>query len=288
MRGAPETMTVLRPKSAKEAVSLYAQDTGAMPLAGGTDFMVLWNIGLFNNRKILDLSGVRDWRKISATRTSVVIGALATHAEIRRHPLILKEFPLLAEACATIGAAQIQNRGTLGGNIANASPAGDTFPPLLVYEAVVHLVSARGKRELPISEVFAGVKRTTLLKGELIESVELPSLGKRPTRQIFRKVGMRLAQAISKTAAAGLLTLGKGGVVEDFRFSFGSIAQTAVRLTEAESLVVGKKLAPSVIDEACRLMERNVSPIDDIRSTREYRLEVSRNILRRFLEGNRT
>jgi CO/xanthine dehydrogenase FAD-binding subunit len=245
----------------------------------------MWNIGLFNGRPVLDLSGVKEWTKIAADRRGVTIGALVTHSAIQRDPLLRKEFPLLVEACATIGAAQIQNRGTLGGNIANASPAGDTFPALLVYEAVVRTVSARGRRKLPISEVFTGVKRTSLGRGELIEAIELPLLDRRPTRQVFRKVGTRLAQAISKTMAAGLLRLGKGGVVEDFRFALGSMAPTAVRLTEAEGLVAGSKLSPALIDEACRLMDRNVSPIDDIRSTRDYRLEVSRNILRRFLEG---
>jgi xanthine dehydrogenase small subunit len=285
MRGAPETMTVLRPRSAKDAVKLYAQEPRAMPLAGGTDFMVLWNVGLLNGRTILDLSGVADWARIAATAKSVRIGALSTHAQIQRHPAIRREFPLLVQACATIGAVQIQNRGTLGGNIANASPAGDTFPALLVYEAVVHLVSSRGKRTLPISEVFAGVKRTTLGPAELIESVELPLLATRPTRQVFRKVGTRAAQAISKTVAAGLLWMGRGGVAEDFRFCLGSMAPTAARLTESEACVVGRKLTPAVIDEACRLMDRSVSPIDDIRSTEEYRRTVSRNILRRFLQG---
>jgi len=286
MRGAAETMTVLRPKSAAEAVKLYAAQPDAMALAGGSDVMVLWNLGLLNGRAVLDLSRVAEWRKIKVSKTSVVIGALATHTQLQKHPAIQKHFPLLVSACATIGAAQIQNRGTLGGNIANASPAGDTFAPLLVYEAVVHLVSSRGKRELPISEVFKGVKKTTLGPGELIAAVELPFI-KMPTRRVFRKVGTRLAQAISKTVAAGSLRLGRGGVVEDFRFALGSMAPTARRLTQAEAVVVGKKLSPALVDEACRLLDRDVSHIDDIRSTREYRLAVSRNILRRFLEGDR-
>src|SRR5207253_901644 len=113
--------------------------------------------------------------------------------------------PLLVAACATVGGVQIQNRGTLGGNVANASPAGDTFPPLLVYEAVVHAVSASGRRSIPISAMFAGVKRTALVPGELIESIELPFLERRSARQLFRKVGTRAAQAISKTVIAGLL-----------------------------------------------------------------------------------
>jgi len=279
-------MEVLRPRSAPDAVKIFSKNPNALPFAGGTEFMVTWNLGLMNGRNVLDLSGVREWTKIKATPKSVLIGALATHRHIQDHPVTQREFPLLVQACATIGAAQIQNRGTLGGNIANASPAGDTFPPLLVYEAVVHLISARGRQTMPISEFFTGVKKTKIGRGELIEAIELPFLDKRPQRQVFRKVGTRLAQAISKTMAAGLLRTGKDGLVEDFRFAFGSMAPTAVRLTEAEALVVGKKLSPAVIEEACRLLDRNVSPIDDIRSTREYRLSVSRNILRRFLENS--
>ena len=285
MRGAAETMEVLRPRSADDAVKLFSKHPAASPLAGGTDFMVAWNAGHLNGRSVLDLSGVREWTSIKTAASGVVIGALATHSEIQKHSVICKRFPLLVEACATIGALQIQNRGTLGGNIANASPAGDTFPPLLVYEAFVRTVSSRGTRRLAISEVFVGVKKTTLGPSELIEAIELPFLEKPPTRQVFRKVGTRLAQAISKTMAAGILTLGKDRLVEDFRFSLGSMAPTAVRLTEAEAAVVGRKLNAGVIAQACRLLDRNVSPIDDIRSTRAYRLETSRNILRRFLES---
>ncbi len=285
MRGAAESMSLLRPRSANEAINLFSKSTDAMALAGGTDLMVAFNAGLLNGRRVLDLSGVREWTKIKVVGKSLRIGALVTHSQIQAHPVIQREFPLLVEACKTIGAIQIQNRGTLGGNIANASPAGDTFAPLLVYEAVVHLVSSRGKRALPIWEFFSGVKKTKLEAGELISGVEVDFLERRPSRQLFRKVGTRAAQAISKTVAAGLLRLRFGGIVEDFRFALGSMAPTAVRLTEAEAAVNGKKIGPVVIAEACRLLERNVSPIDDIRSTREYRLAVSRNILRRFLEG---
>src|SRR5271163_1473178 len=146
MRGAPETMEVLRPRSGPDAVDIFSKNPNALPLAGGTDFMVTWNLGLMNGRRVLDLSGVREWAKIKETPTGVMIGSLVTHRKIQAHPAIQKNFPLLVEACATIGASQIQNRGTLGGNIANASPAGDTFPALLVYEAVVHLISARGRQ----------------------------------------------------------------------------------------------------------------------------------------------
>lgn len=283
VRGDSLSMRVLRPRSPKEALSAYAREPKALPLAGGTDLMVLWNAGLLNGRCVLDLSRIKDWKGISFTKTGARIGALVTHARLRAHPLIRRRFPLLAQACAVVGAAQIQNRGTLGGNLANASPAGDTFPPLAVYEAVVLVASARGSRAVPFLELFAGVKKTTLAPGELIEAVELPFPPAAPRRQLFRKVGQRRAQTISKTAAAGLLWKRRDGTVSELRFALGSMAPTVRRLKAAESFLAGKKADPAAVEEAVKLLERNVSPIDDIRSTARYRLAVSRNILRDFL-----
>lgn len=285
MRGDAATMEVLRPRSAAEAVKAYAADPKALPVAGGTDVMVAWNMGQLNGRTVLDLSGVSEWRRIVKVKEGVSIGALATHAALQSHPLIWARFPLLVEACATIGAAQIQNRGTLGGNVANASPAGDTFPPLAVYEPLIHVVSPRGRRIIAFSEIFAGVKKTTLQPSELIGTLELHFLAPQPSRQYFRKVGTRAANAISKTVAAGLLWLAKDGKVAEMRFALGSVAPTVKRLRTAEEFLAKKRLTAEAIDEACRLVAADISPIDDIRSTREYRLQVSRNLLRHFLEG---
>jgi CO/xanthine dehydrogenase FAD-binding subunit len=192
---------------------------------------------------------------------------------------------LLVTACSVVGAAQIQNRGTLGGNIANASPAGDTFPPLAVYEAVVHCAGPAGRRTVSIHEIFAGVKKTTLKPGELIAAIELPFPAKPPTRAVFRKVGTRAAQSISKTMFAGLLWLAKDGTVADARLSFGSLAPTVKRLRSAEKFLAGRRLDAAAAAGAAALLTDDVSPIDDIRSTRDYRLEASRNLLVRFLEG---
>ena len=152
-----------------------------------------------------------------------------------------------------------------GGNIANASPAGDTFPPLAVYDARVRVLSASGRRTLRFVDVFEGVKKTALAAGELIESIDI-DFPKKPARQLFRKVGTRAASAISKTVAAGLLWLRKDGTIRELRFALGSMAPTV-----------------KVVEEAVALLEEDVSPIDDVRSTRFYRLEVSRNLLRGFL-----
>jgi len=263
-------------------VTLYAENPGAVPLAGGTDFMVAWNAGLFYVKTVLDLSRLESWKRIAETKTGARIGALVTHGEIQRHPRIRKRLPLLVEACATIGGQQIQVRGTLGGNIANASPAGDTFPPLAVYEARVRLRSAAGSRTLALRDVFTGVKKTALHDGELIEFIEI-DFPRAPSRQIFRKVGTRAASAISKTVAAGLLWLSSDGRIREMRFALGSMAPTVRRLLAVEAFLAGKKPGPRVADEAADFLERDVSPIDDLRSTRAYRLAVSKNLLRDFL-----
>lgn len=282
MRGDARSMTWTRPRTPAQAVRALAADPRALAFAGGTDLMVAWNMGLLNDRAVVDLSRLTPWRAIRAAKGGLMIGSLATHADILRHPAVRARYPLLAAACATVGAAQIQNRGTLGGNLANASPAGDTFPALAVYEAVVHCLGPEGRRALPLLEFFAGVKKTRLKTGELIESVFLPSLPK-PAHAEFRKVGTRAAQAISKTMFAGALWLDRGGVVADVRLAFGSLAPTVRRLTSAESFLKGRRLDTANAAAAAKLLDADVSPIDDIRSTRAYRLAASRGLLIRFL-----
>lgn len=283
MRGDAASMTVVVPRTPAEAVKALAKDPRALPLAGGTDIMVGWNLGLLNGRTVVDLSRLDAWRGIRAAKGVVTVGALATHADLQAHPSVRKHFPLLAAACATVGAAQIQNRGTLGGNVANASPAGDTFPPLAVYEARVLCVGPQGRRAVPFLEIFAGVKKTTLKPGELIEAFELPVPAEAPARALFRKVGTRAAQAISKTMFAGAVWLAKDGTVQDARLSFGSLAPTVRRLRAAEAFLRGRRLDAASAAKAGELLDADVSPIDDIRSTRDYRLAASRGLLVRFL-----
>lgn len=286
MRGDSATMEYLRPASAAEALALYAGRPDALPLAGGTDVMVAWNMGLLNGRAVLDLSRLGEWSKIRVSTEAARIGALVTHSQIQEHPILAKSFPLLLEACATVGAAQIQNRGTIGGNLANASPAGDSFPALAVYEAVVIAASAKGRRRIPLLELFAGVKKTTLGPGELIEAVELPYPAKKPSASFFRKIGTRSAQAISKTVGAGLLWTA-GGRVSACRLAFGSVAPTVRRLTAVEAFLKGRRLTPALAAEAAALTAKDISPIDDLRSTRAYRLAVTANLVRDFLAGAR-
>lgn len=283
MRGDAASMRVLRPSTIEQALDAYARHKDAVPFAGGTDFMVGWNAGGENGRVILDLGAMTSWRRVRESGGGLRIGALATHWQLQHDPRVAKRFPLLVDACATIGGRQIQTRGTLGGNIANASPAGDTFPALAVYDARVRVLSTAGRRTLPIVDVFAGVKKTVLGPGELIEAIDI-DYPKPPARELFRKVGTRAASAISKTVAAGLLWLRKDGTIRELRFALGSMAPTVRRLRTVETFVAGKKTTKDVVEEAVALLEKDVSPIDDLRSTRFYRLEVSKNILRGFLQ----
>jgi xanthine dehydrogenase small subunit len=283
MRGSYESIRLLQPKTAAEALDLYGRSPNAAPMAGGTDLMVAFNMGLMNEKTVLDLSGLKEWRRVRSLKERLIVGSLATHARLREHPSVRKLFPLLSEACAAIGSVQIQNRGTLGGNIANASPAGDSFPPLAVYGATVRIEGPCGSRAVPFLDIFAGVKKTNLLPGELIKEIELPVLEKQPDRQIFRKVGTRKAQTISKLVAAGLLWLDKGHTVKELRFALGSAAPTVRRLKAAEAFMKGKKLSREAADAACGLIEKDISPIDDLRSTAEYRLWVAKNLLADFL-----
>jgi CO/xanthine dehydrogenase FAD-binding subunit len=204
---------------------------------------------------------------------------------VQRHAMIRRQFSLLTDACATVGGIQIQNRGTIGGNIANASPAGDTFPPLAVYDACIHVASASGRRVVPFLDIFAGVKKTTLGAGELIEAIDVPLPANPPVRQFFRKVGTRAAQAISKTVAAGALWLNADGTVADVRLALGSMAPTVRRLRTVEATLIGQRLAPDTVRDALARINEDVSPIDDVRSTATYRLTTSQRLVEAFLLG---
>lgn len=283
MRGDAASMRVVRATSVAGALDAYAREPDALVIAGGTDVMVGWNLGLSNDRTVLDIAGLRAWSGVRQTASGLSIGALTTYTQIQRHPAIARRFPLLVEASATIGGVQIQNRGTIGGNIGNASPAGDTFPPLAVYDAVVKVASRVARRRIPIHDVFAGPKQTTLAPGELITAIELPFPRSRPTRQLFRKVGTRAAQAISKTVFAGMLWQRRDGTVREVRLAFGSMAPTVRRLLGVEAFLTGRRPTVKVVRDACAIVGEDLSPIDDVRSTRDYRLEVSKNLVRDLL-----
>jgi len=287
MRAALSTLEVARPRSLDHALALLHDSLGhgrLVPLAGGTDLFVSLNAGQVPGTRYLDLGSLRELRGVRERAGALVLGAMTTFSEIREHALVRRRYPALAAAAAEIGAWQIQNRGTLGGNIANASPAGDSLPVLMVLEAVVHARSVRGAREVPFSGLFRGYRDLALEPDELITAVSLPAAPAR-AQQFFRKVGTRRAQSISKVVLAGLLRLGRDGRVDLARVSLGSVAPVTLRARRAERVLLGAKPSATASAAARAALLEDIAPIDDIRSDREYRLLVSGNVLEQFLRA---
>jgi xanthine dehydrogenase small subunit len=253
------------------------------PIAGGTDVMVAitGELGRVPER-MLDLSRIDALRGIALEANGLVLGARTTYTEIRRSALCREHLPALVEAAATIGAAQIQNRGTLGGNIANASPAGDTLPVLLASDAEIVVGSGRGERSIPAGEFWVRYRQTALEPDELILRVRIPLAGGREVR--FRKVGTRRAQAISKVVLA--LAWREDGVVpgwSDVRVALGSVAATPIRAAATEEALEGRHPTPETADRAAEVLAREIEPIDDVRSTAEYRRTVAARVLHRMI-----
>jgi CO/xanthine dehydrogenase FAD-binding subunit len=272
-----------RVSSLAEALALLASEPGVWkPFAGGTDLMVLLDAGKLPHTRYLDLWPLDELRGITSTPAELAAGALTTYTDIVRDPIVQAEFPLLSRAAAETGGIATQNRGTLGGNIANASPAADTPPALLVYDAVLDLASSRGMRTVPYAQFHTGYKTMDLAADEIIVRIRLPR-GRRGWREQYRKVGTRRAQAISKVCFAAAAHVDRG-VVTDIRIAFGSMAPTVVRCSHAETAVRGRRPVDDVILEARSALTTDLSPIGDIRSTAHYRLTVAQNLLTDFLK----
>lgn len=270
------------PGSLSEAVALLAREPGVwQPFAGGTDLMVLLESGKLSHKRFLSIAKLDDLRGIEVLADFVILGALTTYSEILKHPALQSEFPLLCSAARETGSIATQNRGTLGGNIVNASPAADSPPALLVYDAEIELVSDRGARRLPYQGFHSGYKKMQLASDELLRAIRLP---RRTTkwRQYYRKVGTRKAQAISKVCFAGA-ALVEGGAIRDIRIALGSVAPIVLRAVKTEDALRGAGLSPVVFARAKEALAREIAPIDDIRSTARYRLRVTQNLLEEFL-----
>jgi CO/xanthine dehydrogenase FAD-binding subunit len=270
------------PGSLSEALGLLAREPGVwQPFAGGTDLMVLLEAGKLSHRRFLSLSKLADLRGVEVSSNAVILGALTTYTEIQRDSVLQQEFPLLCKAAHETGSIATQNRGTLGGNIVNASPAADSPPALLVYDAEVELISARGVHWLPYSGFHTGYKKMQIASDELLRAIRLPRRANR-WKQYYRKVGTRKAQAISKVCFAGA-ALVEDGTIRDIRIALGSMAPIVLRAVKTEGVLRGAKLSPGIVTMAKEALAREISPIDDIRSTARYRLRVAQNLLEEFL-----
>ena len=267
MRTAISELDLRSASSLTEALAIL-RDESRTPIAGATDVYVALNFGTLKPKRFLDIWALDELRGISLSGDTLVMGSLTTYTSLIQSPIVGERLPMLVEASRLVGGVQIQNRGTIGGNVANASPAGDALPVLAAADAVIVVRSDAGERRVPITQFYTGYRATVMTPDELIVAVEIaPVEGK----QWFRKVGTRAAQAISKVVVAGVRAPMP-------RLAFGSIAPTVVRVPETERALAGG----ATIDEAARILAAEIAPIDDVRSTADYRRRVSVNLLRRF------
>jgi CO/xanthine dehydrogenase FAD-binding subunit len=283
MRADPADYKLLSPGSLHSVLSLLsAEPKQWLPIAGGTDVMVLYSAGKLPNRNLVNLWNIPELRQIEVLPNEIRVGAACTYTALRNHDFLSRECPLLATAASWTGGIANQNRGTLGGNIANASPAADSLPALLVYDAKLTLVSIRGERRLPYREFHTGYKQTALAPDELIRDISLPRRFSRYFAHT-RKVGARNAQAISKVCLAALGRIANS-TIQDVHLALGSVAPIPLRLSETEQLLTGNKIEPSLLEKARRTVAHEIRPIDDIRSTARYRAAVAGNLVIEFLE----
>jgi CO/xanthine dehydrogenase FAD-binding subunit len=282
MRSFIPAYQMVAPQTLDEVLGMLNAEPGKWrPFAGGTDLMVLLEAGKLDHKAFINIWHLEELRGITSTDEYVDIGALATYTDLQQHPVICGEFPLLTAAARETGGLAIQNRGTLGGNIANASPAADSPPALLVYDAELELVSAQGTRRTSYHDFHTGYKLMRMRPEELIRSIRLPR-DKRDWVQTYRKVGTRKAQAISKICFAAAAKL-SDGVVEDIRIALGSVAPIVVRCVNTETAIRKNRISQQTVDTAAAALGNDILPIDDIRSTKHYRGQVALNLLTHFL-----
>ena len=267
------------PKTLAEAREALAQ--GATKVAGATDLMVTDHASGREHASVLNVLGISELQGIRVEGEQLSIGAASTFTLIRQSPEMATHAPLLVHAAATIGAAQIQNRATIGGNIANASPAGDSLPALLALGAMIAISGPRERRIVPYNAFHTGYRTTVLGPDELIERVFIPLPS--PAVQIFRKVGTRAAQAISKVVVGFASDRLEHHRLANVRLAMGSIAAVPVRLHDVEILIEDHPLTADLADRAASLVEKTIWPIDDVRSTAEYRRHVAGQVVRRLL-----
>jgi CO/xanthine dehydrogenase FAD-binding subunit len=268
MRTVISALTCLRPRTLGEALVMLNDEGPVTPIAGCTDLYVNLQFGTLAARRFIDLWPLTELRGIAATGHGLRIGALSTFSELIRSPLVRKRLPMLVAASKEVGGRQIQNRGTIGGNIANASPAGDSLPVLAACDAIVVLQSSGGERRVPFTTFYTGYRTSVRRAEELIAAIEVPKV---EGTQYWRKVGTRRAQAISKVMCAAIAG-------PEVRIALGSVAPTVQRLPRTEAVLSGG----GSLERAQQTLMAEIAPIDDLRSTAEYRRVVSANLLADF------
>ena len=284
MRGNAAEHDLVAPGSLSAVLDLIASSPGRWtPIAGGTELMVAFAAGRLSTDKLVSLWGVKELRFIDSQSDTIAVGAGTTFTDLRANTSIAAEFPLLAKAASWIGAIANQTRATIGGNLVNGSPAADSSPALLVYDAEIELISVRGKRRMPYREFHTGYKQNAMMADELMFAVHLPRRFAQH-RQYLRKVGTRRAMAISKIALGATARM-TDGMINEIRVAAASLAPFPARLYKTEAALTGKAPSAKVIESARQAFLSEAQPIDDIRSSAEYRKHVGANLLEEFLRS---
>jgi CO/xanthine dehydrogenase FAD-binding subunit len=277
---------LLQPRSLQEALEMKKNyGERAKVLAGGTDLLVLLKDGKLKAETVMSLSGVSELNFIRSEDGGVTLGALASHRDVALSPLMQQRYPDLVEACSQVGAIQIQNLGTVGGNICNASPAADAAPPLLSMDAVLTLASTRGERRVPINQFFLGPRETVLEPDEILKDMFLPhGAGRRGAT--YLKLGRREAMEIAIVGIGVAVHLnGSDHLISECRIAMGSVAPTPVRARPAEELMNNKEITSELIDEVAAVAAEAARPISDVRASAEYRLDMIRVLCRRAFQA---
>lgn len=284
MRAYVPAYQIISATSLGEALDVLGEDHGKWkPFAGGTDLMVLLEAGKLPHRNYLNIWNLRELRGIEVTDNQITLGALTTYTEVQANEVLRQEFPMLCQAASETGGLAIQNRGTLGGNIVNASPAADSPPALLVYDAELELISKEGSRRIPYSKFHTGYKQMDMRTDELLRAIRLPRSPEKRAHY-YRKVGTRKAQAISKVCFAAMASM-NGNQIGEVWIALGSVAPIPIRCSQTESALRNQVIDADTLNAGRAALAADISPIDDVRSTRDYRLRVSLNLLTDFLEN---
>jgi CO/xanthine dehydrogenase FAD-binding subunit len=288
VRGHPEGFELVSPATLADALALLSREPGVWrPLAGGTDVMVLFSAGRLPYPKLLNLWPLRELRGIDVDASHVTLGALTTYTDIERNAVLQREYPMLCQAASETGGVAIQNRGTLGGNVVNASPAADSPPALLAYGAELELVSHQGTRTVAYDGFHTGYKRYDLRPDELLARVRLPRVHGGRAVDYYRKVGPRRAQAISKVCFAGHAVRGADGALREVRIALGGVAPVVLRCKATEAVLRERGPQGEGLAAAHAALAREIAPIDDVRSTARYRRRVAGNLLDEFARALR-
>ena len=284
MRAYVPQYRLVAPKALDEVLELLAREPGIWkPFAGGTDLMVLLEAGKLAHKNYINIRHLKELRFIDVSDQHVTLGALTTYTDVQSNPVLREEFPMLCQAASETGGLAIQNRGTLGGNIMNASPAADSPPALLAYDAALELLSANGSRWVSYEGFHTDYKQMIIRPDELLGRIRLPRTT-RSLKHYYRKVGTRKAQAISKICFAAVIQTSDDEIT-DLRIALGSVAPIPIRCVETEASLRGQTISQPLLEAGRTELAREIVPIDDLRSTANYRSTVSLNLLEDFLSS---